>query len=133
MPLSNQSRKWAPTLWLTLLLTACGGGDDEKLVTMYTEMPSGDTCCGPAPGTADRLQAELRAKGLTIANPRCADWHQPPNGPLIPIPAVRLVYLLVDVPESQLAEATRLGFLQYDPARDLKLRQPFFDCVAKGY
>lgn len=130
-------RPAAAALFLATLLAACGGGDDEPRATIYTSLPHGDDYF-VKPGSAGQIQAELRQRGIVFSNPRCADWQRDPR----PgrgrgwVEGIHPVYLVLDVPESSLAQLNNAQLphrFGRDPEQNPEIVLPYFDCATRGY
>jgi len=122
---------------LATALGACGGGESEPEVTVYTSLPHGADY-RVVPGSAGQIQADLRQRGIAFSNPRCADWQRyvhPVHGGSGWIEGIPPVYLVLQVPESSMAKLDALFPHHYhrDPDKNPEIVQPYFDCAGRGF
>ena len=128
---------------LAALLTACGGGS-EPTVTVFAELNSNTVFSvwddgtlaylpSPGPGDSNIAEAALKAAGVRTSNRMCSrhTGRTSSGGYVDFIEGIFPVYVIFDIPESDLAKAQAVHYRKYFP--EYSLVKPFWDCVASGY
>ena len=133
----------ATLLLSSAVVVACGGGS-EPTVTVFATLNSnrvfsvaddGTPLYWPYPGPGDSTfaEGELKAAGVRTSNRMCSrHTGRTSSGDYVDfIEGIFPVYVIFDIPESDLAKAQAVYYRKYFP--EYSLVKPFWDCVASGY
>jgi len=126
---------------LLVVLTACGGGSDDEVVTVWAPLPlaqgvDDEGAWGswfPAPDSSVQRENQLREAGVQPSNKRCATDTFSRGGELVLFPeGIAPRYVLFDIAAADLDRARSAGFLLFDPDATF-LGKPFWKCEIWGY
>lgn len=124
-------------------MVACGGGKEPTL-TVFTELNSNKIYSVaddgtpiyvpyPGPGDSNIAEATLNAAGVRTSNRLCTSGSSRTSSGayLDSVNGFTPIYIIFDIPESDLAKAQAVYYRRYFP--EFSLVKPFWDCVASGY
>jgi hypothetical protein len=122
---------------LATLLAGCADQGEEAKVTVWRPLPESPGSLFTQPGSSVMAESELRNRGLTPTNKRCAKDSYMRNGQLVLfVDGIPPHYVLFDIPESQLPTALAIQVGLYLPATRESyefFQLPFYRCEDRGF